>query len=30
MTKEAMQIANLTFHPADSSDRRVTMILSAN
>ena len=27
---EAMQIANLTFHSADISDRWATMILSAN
>jgi hypothetical protein len=30
MATEAMQIANLTFHPADISDQRVTMILSGN
>jgi hypothetical protein len=30
MTTEAMQVANLTFHSADISDRRTTMILSAN
>ena len=30
MATEAMQIANLTFHSADISDRRATMILSAN
>ena len=30
MATEAMQIANLTFHSADISDRRATMILLAN
>ena len=30
MATEALQIANLTFHSADISDRRATMILSAN
>ena len=30
MATEVMQIANLTFHSADISDRRATMILSAN
>ena len=30
MATEAMQIANLTFHSADFSDQRATMILSAS
>ena len=30
MATESMQIANLTFHSADISDQRATMILSAN
>jgi hypothetical protein len=30
MATEAMQIANLTFHSPDNSDRRATMILSAS
>jgi hypothetical protein len=30
MGTEAMQIANLTFHSADITDRQATMILSAN
>ena len=30
MATDAMQIANLIFHSADISDRRATMILSAN
>jgi hypothetical protein len=29
MSTEAMQAANLTFHAADISDQRTTMILSA-
>jgi hypothetical protein len=29
MATEAMHITNLTFHSADISDRRATMILSA-
>jgi hypothetical protein len=30
MATEAMQIANLTFHSADFSDHRATVILSAS
>jgi hypothetical protein len=30
MATGAMQIENLTFHSADISDQRTTMILSAN